>query len=386
MASSRTYREAALEKFVRKPVSRQMVHYLSEKASSVIRCEEQLFDATSLPPTPPSTPPTDEPRIPSVEAFITELVHRSQVQVATLMSSLVYLDRLKSRLPPVAKGGKCTVHRIFLACLILAAKNLNDSSPKNKHWAKYSCCNAAGTPFGFSLTEVNLMERQLLCLLDFNLRITKDDLLECFEPFLMPIARKMHLKDQEEYELQLLEEQRLRELTRPVSPTEYPAMPSYVVQNTVPPQVPSPPSESPDLTHSRRDSDCTDITHLSIYSTGSYASKRSSVISLGSEISESSSTESDLTEPGLSSGTSSTSASSTNSPMASTPNGYSTQSGIPLSMLAGGPKSKKNKNIFMKFWQKEEEKLGRGWIPAGEHILRIDDGRGDQRDRQMSVY
>lgn len=126
------------------------------------------------------------PALPSVEMFITSLVERSHVQVPTLMSSLVYLDRLKKRLPPVAKGMRCTVHRIFLASLILAAKNLNDSSPKNKHWARYTAVRGYDR-FGFSLTEVNLMEKQLLYLLDWDLRITADDLYTHFEPFLAPV-------------------------------------------------------------------------------------------------------------------------------------------------------------------------------------------------------
>jgi len=81
---------------------------------------------------------------------------------------------------------RCTVHRIFLASLILAAKNLNDSSPKNKHWARYSAVKGYDG-FGFSITEVNLMEKQLLFLLDWDLRITNDDLFTHFEPFLAPI-------------------------------------------------------------------------------------------------------------------------------------------------------------------------------------------------------
>ena len=150
----------------------------------------------NLPPTPPASPPYDaeprsplQPSLPSLEEFIQSLVDKSRVQVPTLMSSLVYLSRLQQKLPPVAKGMRCTVHRIFLASLILAAKYLNDSSPKNKHWARYSSVKGY-EGFGFSITEVNLMEKQLLFLLDWELRITNDDLLEQFEPFLAPIRRQ----------------------------------------------------------------------------------------------------------------------------------------------------------------------------------------------------
>ena len=193
MATS-TQKQMALDHFIMLPVSSTMVSYLAQQARAVIRCEQRHPQTDkNLPPTPPATPPYDaeersplQPSLPSLEEFIQSLVDKSRVQVPTLMSSLVYLSRLQQKLPPVAKGMRCTVHRIFLASLILAAKYLNDSSPKNKHWARYSSVRGY-EGFGFSITEVNLMEKQLLFLLDWELRITNDDLLNHFEPFLAPI-------------------------------------------------------------------------------------------------------------------------------------------------------------------------------------------------------
>ena len=72
----------------------------------------------------------------------------------------------------------CTRHRVFLATLIVAAKYLNDSSPKNKHWARDASL--------FSLAEVSLMEKQLLYLLDYDLRMTEEELVFHFQPFMRP--------------------------------------------------------------------------------------------------------------------------------------------------------------------------------------------------------
>lgn len=199
--------KTALEQFVYQPVSREMITYLANAAHSVIACDSTLMppprESSSSsnksrdgPPTPPRSP---EPRavsstddaLPSLEEFITQLVVSSNVQVPTLMSTLVYLNRLKSKLQPMARGLRCTTHRIFLAALILAAKYLNDSSPKNKHWANYTHMNTADYAFGFTRTEVNLMEKQLLFLLEWDLRITEHDLYAQLDVFLEPARIKI---------------------------------------------------------------------------------------------------------------------------------------------------------------------------------------------------
>ncbi|KAI1194034.1 hypothetical protein F5X97DRAFT_17282 [Nemania serpens] len=193
----------ALDQFIHSPVSHAMIFHLAKAASNVIQCDPNMMPPPPQYQTQYATPPrTPSPKaircndsgLPTLEEFITQLVVSSNVQVSTLMSTLVYLTRLKSRLQPMAKGLRCTTHRIFLAALILSAKYLNDSSPKNKHWANYSHVRCDGYSFGFSRTEVNLMEKQLLFLLDWNLRITEEDLYNEFEPFLAPIRDEIEAK------------------------------------------------------------------------------------------------------------------------------------------------------------------------------------------------
>ncbi|CEP08420.1 hypothetical protein [Parasitella parasitica] len=103
-----------------------------------------------------------------LRTYIEVVVKKSRMDTGTILTSLCYARRLKRKLFNTSKGMECTHHRIFLATLIIATKYIHDSAIKNKYWVDYSSQL-------FSGSEINLMEKQLLQLLDYNLEIPAHD-------------------------------------------------------------------------------------------------------------------------------------------------------------------------------------------------------------------
>ncbi|KAI8576542.1 hypothetical protein K450DRAFT_256707 [Umbelopsis ramanniana AG] len=217
---------AALHHLVKSCITPDMLALVTTHAATVIDCQPQPFVAAKksivhetaptskiqrtklspeqLLPSPPATPSVNDYQtstaattssyqidIPPLEEFIRYVVKRSNVQTGTLLASLVYTARLQRKLVAVAKGLACTCHRIFLATLIVTSKYLNDTSPKNKHWARYAVI--------FSVPEINLMEKQLLLLLEYNLRISQDELLQAVSELLpLPSPKAVHLREDDD--------------------------------------------------------------------------------------------------------------------------------------------------------------------------------------------
>lgn len=171
----------ALKVFSRQPVSTEMVNFLVATTSLVIQVKQTSQSPCAVVPTN-----SLELHVRQVSlsvllyTFIKRLVRYSNVQTPTLMATLVYLNKLRNILPANAVGIETTRHRIFLASLILSAKSLNDSSPLNKHWTKY-------TDGLLLLAEVNMAERELIGLLKWDVLVKEDELVVALQPFLKSI-------------------------------------------------------------------------------------------------------------------------------------------------------------------------------------------------------
>ncbi|AMD20331.1 HDL413Wp [Eremothecium sinecaudum] len=178
----------SLELLFKSPVTNDMIQFLTDETLRVFP-SSKTEDFKAGYPSPPhspveATPKSNTDKLPSLMTFMTKLVRYTNVYTATLLTSVVYLNKLKALLPPDVTCIPSTAHRVFLACLILSAKFHNDSSPMNKHWTKY-------TDGLFTVEDVNLMERQLLKLFNWDIRIRYKDLQENLYCLLEPIKQDL---------------------------------------------------------------------------------------------------------------------------------------------------------------------------------------------------
>eukprot|EP00123_Amoebidium_parasiticum_P000882 comp11799_c0_seq1/m.6408 comp11799_c0_seq1/g.6408 ORF comp11799_c0_seq1/g.6408 comp11799_c0_seq1/m.6408 type:complete len:277 (-) comp11799_c0_seq1:258-1088(-) len=89
-------------------------------------------------------------------SFITTLLRKGRVTRAVLITSLLYMHRYST----VQKSVLGCNHCIFLGCIMLASKYVDDSSFKNRHWAMWA---------GLDTKYVCSLERYILEQFDYNL-------------------------------------------------------------------------------------------------------------------------------------------------------------------------------------------------------------------------
>ncbi|ORZ00436.1 hypothetical protein BCR43DRAFT_560935 [Syncephalastrum racemosum] len=159
--------------FIDRPTAVPFLAHIAHQTSLVIPCQSA---------SPADQQQQQQPSIPPLPTFVNFLVRRSSTNPGTLLGVLVLLDRLRERLAPIARGMPCTCQRIFLATLIVTSKALHDTAPRNRHWTRYA--------HYFTVAEINLMEKQLLALLDFQLSITLDDLYGALARFDNSVIRR----------------------------------------------------------------------------------------------------------------------------------------------------------------------------------------------------
>jgi G1/S-specific cyclin PLC1 len=172
--------KAAMHYMMRLPVTPKFISPVAEKSMLVVRTNPYPLSNHSFFNSKSGSPSFTAP----VE-YVSEDV---SIQAPIPITNLAYLSRLRSCLSPTTRDNLTSAHRIFLAALILAANHLSDTSPKSKHWARYSLTWSFGDDqLGSSVADASLVEQQLLILLDWILRISPDNLHSRVQPVLAAV-------------------------------------------------------------------------------------------------------------------------------------------------------------------------------------------------------
>ncbi|KAJ6602070.1 hypothetical protein DFH09DRAFT_900347, partial [Mycena vulgaris] len=118
----------------------------------------------------------------SLTSFVSNVISRSEVTSATVLTALVYVARARPHLTTTLK--KWVLERVFLGALMVAVRYTNDSTLKNVQWA---WCTGI-----FIKKDVGRIEREFLGVLDWNLGVTEADLLAHHEGLAAPQPKAPH--------------------------------------------------------------------------------------------------------------------------------------------------------------------------------------------------
>lgn len=99
----------------------------------------------------------------SLEDYIKRIVTLSNIEIPTLISSIMYIDRLCERNTYVLCNNN--IHRIFLSAIVVSAKINEDRHVSSGDFAKIG---------GVSIEEMNNLEYKFCSYLDYNLYISQE--------------------------------------------------------------------------------------------------------------------------------------------------------------------------------------------------------------------
>ncbi|KAF9649704.1 hypothetical protein BDM02DRAFT_3166264 [Thelephora ganbajun] len=103
----------------------------------------------------------------SFAEFATGVIQKSQVTLPIILVALVYIERSRQHLSIELEQWAC--ERIFLGALVVASKYVNDTSPKNAHWAAWTGL--------FGKRDIGRVEREFLDVLDWELSLQESDII-----------------------------------------------------------------------------------------------------------------------------------------------------------------------------------------------------------------
>ena len=96
----------------------------------------------------------------SIYKYLQRIILYTNIEENTLVSSLIYIDRLCIKNIPVHIY---TIHKLLFSCILIALKVNEDCFYKNNYYSEIS---------GIPLKELNQLEYNLLILLDFQTNIS----------------------------------------------------------------------------------------------------------------------------------------------------------------------------------------------------------------------
>ncbi|CAE6502861.1 unnamed protein product [Rhizoctonia solani] len=212
--------DEAIIRLLAMPVTDQMIHYIACRLAAAVGSAGHHHLPT--PPVTPirgkfalnSAPCAPEWDFPPLEMFLKDLVSCSLIHTAAALGSMIYLKRIVKGLQSgTIKHGPETPYRLAVALFTVASKYSHDIAPSTAHWAVYTaaalgipslaqsisrqCSSHSKAPearrelhesqsfeptslgYLFGPEATAALERDILFLLDFNMRIDEEDLRDC---------------------------------------------------------------------------------------------------------------------------------------------------------------------------------------------------------------